>query len=720
MATESKSAKVPESNVIENWKSETLRIVLDTNVSPNDIVMTRSMLESKLKGQGQAAEKESSPPPETPKYTTEYPYISFRVKYDKKRLLSRFTKYEDVLKLFFVKDEFNKEFGVKDHSHTKMEATPSSEKMRECIDNNIRVTLRMLMPVSQYEESYKNFIQDITDTVFSLKDAIPQAFKSSGDTPARLTIDSRSYQIERTVWLNDVINHPVYRQQLIDKYKQFTTWRNKQQQRKNKDLYDIAKNIKLRIVSERKKAMVSLHNYISENQTKDPEYLNNIKNKYQEWAETLTETTPENSVKLIIDVSRYLDISFSTADISKRYYYMGVAKYLTTNDPSTFKGLNIAELNEIYKIMYDDDDDDETKSYSEYSEYSEYKKDIIGTYITPLSKQIIELDKIRGSSEYSVIVKSKNDYINQLIYAILTLLTNNSVFNMNNIDEYIKIIENADVLTKRDKDYKVIIPRELTILIDTLHKMSKKYIIKTKIYEKYYKDSVRVNFDDDDEDMKTEFKSDISNKSYLLYGETLRKLCAPYRESSNPNFQEMVTDYVKASTTALEQYLDTVLMIMNQVSITKTIPWKDKVKNRYLEKGGDSMYLLYNGITILPEQLDEDEEDTSTKMTANYEIYVMTELFIEHDQDRVQGSGSCEYRGNVLGDMFLRIMSAKKVNRWDVFSLRAMAKLLQLSKQTPVNDATKKGGRQRHRRSRKRPKTRTGARYKKQTRRSYK
>jgi len=131
--------------------------------------------------------------------------------------------YERIVEFFFNKSTFQKRMRSttrKRHSETKI---------KEIKIANLELTLRLLFPtnfplVNNIDNSLEYIVP--TKNIFTLKgsnvfNVLPRRFNRKF---SYLNIGSEIYTITKTVWNNDVMNHPVY-SEIIKTYKEFDLWK---------------------------------------------------------------------------------------------------------------------------------------------------------------------------------------------------------------------------------------------------------------------------------------------------------------------------------------------------------------------------------------------------------------------------------------------------------------------------------------------------------------
>ena len=181
------------------------------------------MIKTGIPGKDEYIEFTSSLLPEKSKGKSfaKYPFFSDTHAYPKLKLKN--STYEDILEFFFNKEEFTKIIRNKTQKNL-----PKVSQQKIKIDN-FELTLRLLFPttyplVGNIDNSVEYIIP--TKKIFTMKGSdvfsiLPIRFQRKY---SYLNIDSTTYTITKTVWNNDVMNHPVY-SQFIQTYKEFDIWK---------------------------------------------------------------------------------------------------------------------------------------------------------------------------------------------------------------------------------------------------------------------------------------------------------------------------------------------------------------------------------------------------------------------------------------------------------------------------------------------------------------
>jgi len=150
---------------------------------------------------------------------TKYPYFTFQVKYDE-ATLSRLD-YSSVVKTFFSLEKFIDEFG--NYSDIISKFPPSDADASELdtyyktrttnINNNVMLMLKYLLPTKFPVINNQFNSYDLFKGVDSMGTFLFNPMKQHNYVYLNLT--SGRYTLKKVIWLNDFLNHPDYRKELL-------------------------------------------------------------------------------------------------------------------------------------------------------------------------------------------------------------------------------------------------------------------------------------------------------------------------------------------------------------------------------------------------------------------------------------------------------------------------------------------------------------------------
>ena len=199
---------------------------------------------------------------------SQYPYFIAERKYpkDKIYILAR-QSYEKIIRFFFDKEYFEKKLlgFFKNEPEPKAVADMETEEKKrvfnETVTHNVQVMIELLFPttwpaVRNFTSSHTEYILGKKEQGISFKDTLYQkanfgfATKGSELTSglfSYLKVGGKIYTVSRVVWLNDLLNHPVYRK-FIDNFINYNLWIERERMRLRDLLKKREKRLVLRIL----------------------------------------------------------------------------------------------------------------------------------------------------------------------------------------------------------------------------------------------------------------------------------------------------------------------------------------------------------------------------------------------------------------------------------------------------------------------------------------
>jgi hypothetical protein len=172
----------------------------------------------------------------------EYPFFTFDVRYPLGRL--RLLPYKERVIFFFNREKFSEQLiaysseeGILDRTkiETKEEEEEYYKRRDDNIKKNVTTMIEVLFPtkfpvINDTQTSYdfifgKSKIKPITGLIDPKITQYFSYIKAGGHT----------YTFKKTIWINDILNHPVY-QRLIAQYRKFWIWANEEQFNRKKEI----------------------------------------------------------------------------------------------------------------------------------------------------------------------------------------------------------------------------------------------------------------------------------------------------------------------------------------------------------------------------------------------------------------------------------------------------------------------------------------------------
>ncbi len=196
---------------------KSIKIMIDSNipgVSPFPFTKQSIVFPNSEESEGKGSTKSYS----------EYPWFTPEIKYDKDNLKKRFSTYMKICDLFFSISSFKQYFNpimekqIKNMSTQneaqikKTENILSNDDMVKTAKHNIMVMIDLLFPTyfpkkNNFSESYSIY----TNAGFTTAaDKFTFSFSSTKKF-SYIKNGGKEYTITRIVWLNDIMNHPLYK-----------------------------------------------------------------------------------------------------------------------------------------------------------------------------------------------------------------------------------------------------------------------------------------------------------------------------------------------------------------------------------------------------------------------------------------------------------------------------------------------------------------------------
>ena len=394
---------------------------------------------------------------------SEYPFFTKDIVYPK-AVLNRL-EFNDRIDFFFNKDKFKKII-MKHRSNyfpekLKMDFS-DFEDSDVIIAYNIEAMIELLFPITEpiinnHQNSFSKYIQERTDNSLSFKGSTAflkkitpslDIFPGLDSYYSYLKIDGKVYTVTKVTWLNDIINHPLYRK-LINEYKIFNSWRKgiKIQietdiEKRTDKLFDIIKST------------LNIDIIIKENEDFLKEQTDSDKHNNIEIMKKSIKNLFEGSQKTKIDVDKYIDKIANIVEKINQILSISEARYkinITNNMKNVIKKISdevgkiviFKKINKKYfestsiNLSFEDDEPEVQKEFS--STYSNYTNFInkIKDFIKP-KKETMNAGLQRMIYDYTQRYSDVfGDYINYV---------NEFYLKDNSNVEYPKLIDKKDKL----------------------------------------------------------------------------------------------------------------------------------------------------------------------------------------------------------------------------------------------------------------------------------
>jgi hypothetical protein len=561
-----------------------LKIMIDANGSSEPFPLKYSLIHNPFAGDMDATKK-----------MNEYPYFTEKVPYPKELLEGK--SYNELLHIFFNKDQFIKVVV------NNQKLTDKSDIIT--IEQNIMIMLSLLFPTkyptsNNINTSYKKYL---LKTPYELKFDMGELTRGvPGFTNAAtkseysyLKINGKVNTVSEIVWLNDVLNEPVYKE-LINKLIEYNEWVNDTIPDIQEEKQNVGKKLVDGLTPGSKKSIRITQSEIDV-----------IKKQKQ----IFTRDEFENEVKTMLksDDTKIQEL-FELIDEQSR----NRSEITKTKFDSIFKNISMAEnkkdelLKNAYalfkKYMNSKELLERSRSFSDIKEFDEN-----------INKLIINIEALNGKFEETLVetLQFDDDIINR-IQVIGTLF------------EKIKKNDNSN-------DFK-----QLAIKINEMVKISNelKALLLVNKYILSNKNSIFVHYDTkiENENDKKIFIGELEKKKYEPFKNIVNTINTLFvkknRQSMNPVLQKMMNEYFNFTGTEFKKN------IIDPVQVIQ------KEKPDFDDKWNVSVALFDN------------ETDVSMK---SCEIYVYMELIEGEMNSSNSGDVSCGVLDEKLTEMFKELTS---------------------------------------------------------------
>jgi hypothetical protein len=302
-----------------------------------------------------------------PQTLSETPFFTKDVRYPMQQLYKlRNISYKKILKFFFNKKYFESTiatlFGNKIVKKNKKQNRKDKEPVKEpekveydesIIKYNINAMIELLFPTifpstRNFSSSYDTYIANTKQTEISFKGLSYNKF-------SYLKIDGKTYTVSKVTWLNDVLNHPVYKN-FIDEFTSYRNWVVKESEGINKLFTKKKEAIINRLLDPKPKNTLYIFHEIENfkellpddekiSMLNDPENRDFEKKKFYDNLDDLYEQLTELKNKYIKDEDDRKEIKEKSEEEIAKLYSMisGISelyKRLIENRTVTLKGIS--------------------------------------------------------------------------------------------------------------------------------------------------------------------------------------------------------------------------------------------------------------------------------------------------------------------------------------------------------------------------------------------
>ena len=619
-----------------------------------------------------------------------YPFITGQVVYDATYLYG--LTYERRIQFFFNKSVFKEyilngmnytnEISTIDYTTDILENISLRNNIYKNINENVKIMINTLFPTSypatgnnlvSFDQYIKHddpsFISSLyTSSVGNiLPSAISSLMPSLSSYTSYVKIDGQSYTVIRSIWLNDFINCPPFKE-LMEKFNNFNIWKNKMkstiENSKKKNILNASNIINSKFVGSQN---IILHNNSKKTNSTAFTYCDELKKKFQLLKvefDKLAEKDKNESIELeslrakknkeqVIYDKRYAEIktdkkSDKKSEIDEEQKIFSDKKYII--DPSKSIRENRKNIFSAFETIYNNDHDKyklaeknfsyETSRMNLCDKIVNSNKQILSLFINDELEKLAKLysPEVKDSREYES-NKIKNEMVVNLINAIIKLITTRAS-STNKYDPAIlpPLIEIDELLKKNSSlPYGIIIP---TILKKELANITKYGAIINDIdtiTDKYFGSNINTDFETDTPEITEIMKKDyneyrefvskinkLDDPNYITTNHVLHDLIKRYINKQNSNY------YIIKKASKTEPYDTPIdfshfLKYINETYYTRRKDTIEYIKEKYYTKYTDVPVNPQNNVFI-NDILDHNKKYHIIQKPYNGELAVKQEL----------------------------------------------------------------------------------------------
>lgn len=582
-----------------NYDIEELKIMLYTNIQNNRLLQFNRKLLSQ------------------PEITVtnidlnDYPYFTFDVKYPKGQM--QYLNYQERIEIFFNKQLFSeylfayskKPLGSKDNENYYKERD-------EIIEHNIMTMIEILFPtkfpvITDIHTSYDKIIGKSSFNRMILNPIKPKYF-------SHLNINGKDYTFKKNVWLNDFLNHPLYRK-LLEDYRKFWVWSIEEKARW-KTVIDKEIENNINILNEIFKEIDSIKTNTEFDITKIPKTI--------------------QAAYIFYKYINYYYIDYLNKNVTEIYNDEIYTKI--SNDINDFMTLNKNNILERDSGSKKDSIRQTGGAKKKSLPSTSTKSDT--TDINKIKQVIDEIcdDNIRG--EMNIIDKI------ELLFKIINNFRNENwikISKSTNFQAPVNSIEKINSLFN-----KIISPERMNIAYGNykqvldMFKYPYEQLREEKFRNENYNNLENVGTGNQSP-IKISLPSEYKNFAY----NTLTLFKRPQRETTNASLQNLINSFESNTTTELYEFLEKTYMYYMRNS-------DDKLSN-------DETKLLNIGLNYINTNI--------TERGIRREIYIMSDFIEGLVNDDNVNSIYCPFIGEHLGNelrFLVRMTQGGKINNTDI------------------------------------------------------
>jgi len=537
-----------------------------------------------------------------------YPYITGQVVYDAMYLYS--LTYDRRIQFFFNKSVFKEyilngmnytgEISTIDYTTNILDNIELRNRIYQNVNENVKTMINTLFPTSypatgnnliSFDQYIKHDDPSFLSSLYTsaignvLPSAISSLMPSLSSYTSYVKIDGQQYTVFRSIWLNDFINCPPFKE-LMEKFNNFNIWKNKTvgtiENSKKKYLLNVFTIIKSKLLGSDN---VIQHNNVKKKNLTSFTYCNDLRKKFdtlktefgklaeidKEESKELESLRAKKNIDLAVYNNKYADITSANktgikteikTEIDEEQRLFNLKNYnidknisIRENRKNIFNAFESTYIkdHEKYKLaeknfLYETSRMNLCEKIVIDPQYSEILSLLINDELEKLAK--LYSPEVKDSREYES-NKIKNEMVINLINAIIKLITITKKTD-NKYDSTIlpSLIEIDELLKKNSSlSHGIIIP---TILKKELTNITKYGAIINDIdtiKDKYFGSNINTDFETDTpeitEIMKKDYKeyrdfvskiNNLDNPNYITTNSILHDLIKRYINKQNSNY----------------------------------------------------------------------------------------------------------------------------------------------------------------------------------------
>jgi hypothetical protein len=388
---------------------------------------------------------------------SKHPYITSKIRYPHNLVTDISSKgYSNIISFFFQKDIFENSL-----RNTRPEKINDENTESMILEHNIMAMLLLLFPT--YHPSFQNVSDSYNKYI--LKKQMPLSMKSLRKM-SYIQINGKVYSVTNTVYLNDLVNHPIYRD-VINKYIKFFEWSNSKNEEIDKEIINNFNKLLDRFNNENelsiRKSVISKLVIPPSAQPRTLDIINQVNSNITDMNNKISEIYSDSS----LNIKTFYDSIVTVQNIYKAIVSSGQVKQNISDFGKKIdilvKEVSIINTNRIINEQYIQPKrinlklDDENKEIADvlraqYKPYIDFI-DVIRSILTPnretkntLLQNSINMYSENKKSTYgfnNIIEKIAYDYMDKNIYSDINVL------NMIDLKDYMNVGINS--INKNDQ-----------------------------------------------------------------------------------------------------------------------------------------------------------------------------------------------------------------------------------------------------------------------------